>query len=576
MPDWLAEHIDDSKLLSVVANGGWRYAAAFYRGCFVKACAREANKDQEIAKLQAQIRHLEHQLFGRKSESRNGSEQTDSQSSQSQPDDAGSSPKRKRGAQPGHRGHPRTQRSGLPRTNHSLRLSEEQKHCSQCGLPYGKFPPRHSSRIEYKITIYEVLYEHERACKDCQCPQSPGLIEASAPPSIIPRSNYATSVWLEILLDKYYLHHPSNHFARDWSLREAGGLSTGVINGGLRRLQPLFEPVYELIVEHNQLAGFWHADETGWPVFGEPRKEHGRARWQLWVFAAKDAIVYVIRPSRSTEVPMDHFAEGVIGVLVVDRYSVYKKLANQYEGMILVFCWAHVRRDFLGAAKKYNGELEPWALSWIEEIRELYQRYEARAEKLAQEASKHPNLCLEAAVEIVASEEQQALKEHVQKMKERWEKELEELEEPPANQANTNAKRQRRRDLAHREEKGKVLRSLERHWCGLTLFLDFPDVPLDNNRGERALRGGAVGRKNYYGSGAQWSVRLTENLFSIFATLEASAINIRTWMSHYLNHCANLGGKRPNKEEIKRWLPWNMTEEERQEMKQPIALPPPS
>ena len=43
------------------------------------------------------------------------------------------------------------------------------------------------------------------------------------------------------------------------------------------------------------------------------------------------------------------------------------------------------------------------------------------------------------------------------------------------------------------------------HWQGLTLFVEDPDLPMDNNQAERALRGPVVGRKNYYGSGAQWS-----------------------------------------------------------------------
>jgi transposase len=583
LPDWLADHIDDSVLLAVVGKGGWRYAAAFYRGCFVKACEREANQKEEISRLEADIRHLRHQLFGRKSESQNHSEQVTTDSEYETAQDAGAGrlqPKRKRGAQPGHQGHPRKQRLQLPQVHCTLTLSEKDKCCSQCGLPYAEFPARHSSRIEYKITIYEVRFEHERACKGCQCPRSPGIVEAAAPPSVIPRSSYGTSVWLEVLLDKYYLHHPCNHFARAWSLREAGGMSTGVLNGGLRRLQPLFEPIYELIVERNQLAGFWHADETGWPVYGEPRQIHGRERWQLWVFRAKDAVVYIIRPSRATEVPMDHFPEDVIGVLVVDRYSAYKKLANEYEGIILVFCWAHVRRDFLGASKKYDSELEPWALSWIGEIGELYRRYESREKKLEASSEEHPGLCLEAKVVVVANEEQQSLQEQVEKMKKRWEEELAELENAQASSARkpgkgAKAKRERNRELAHREEKAKVLRSLRRHWCGLTLFLDFPDIPLDNNAGERSLRGGAVGRKNYYGSGAQWSVQLTEYLFSLFATLEACGLNVRTWLSHFLDHCASLGGKVPDKEDIKEWMPWNMTETRHQEMSHPLAMPPP-
>jgi hypothetical protein len=37
---------------------------------------------------------------------------------------------------------------------------------------------------------------------------------------------------------------------------------------------------------------------------------------------------------------------------------------------------------------------------------------------------------------------------------------------------------------------------------GLTLFVDYPEVPMDNNYGERQLRNPVVGRKNYYGSGS--------------------------------------------------------------------------
>lgn len=583
LPDWLADHIDDPSLLSVVVRGGWRYAAAFYRGLFVKAGKREANLKEEVARLKGDIRYLKHQLYGRKSESKNPSEQTPTDAEGESSRDSGANElKRKRGAQPGHQGNPRKERPHLPQVEVSLALSEEQKRCAQCSEPYAEFPSRPSSRIEYDVRIYEVHFEHECARRGCQCSQSPGIVVAKAPPTLIPKSDYGTSVWLEMLLDKFYLHHPSNHFARDWALREEGGMSTGVLNGGLRRLQPLFEPVYDLIVERNQVAGFWHADETGWPVFGEPREIHGRKRWQLWVFRAKDAVIYLIRPSRATDVPLEHFPPNVVGVIVVDRYGVYKKLANEYGDIILAFCWSHVRRDFLDASRKYKGELEPWALSWVKEIGELYRCYKARKKKLDESVDEHPELCLEAKVEVVASEEQKALEGQVEKMQNRWEKELAELEEASASSktkpkaGGTKAKRKRYRELAHREEKGKVLRSLEGHWCGLTLFLSCPDIPLDNNPAERSLRGGAVARKNYYGSGAQWSVQLTESLFSIFSTLEICGLNVRTWMSRYLDHCASLGGKAPDKEEIKEWLPWNMSEEKRQEMSRPLEAPPPT
>jgi len=44
----------------------------------------------------------------------------------------------------------------------------------------------------------------------------------------------------------------------------------------------------------------------------------------------------------------------------------------------------------------------------------------------------------------------------------------------------------------------------------LTVFVDHPQVPMDNSEAERQLRGPAMGRKNYWGSGAVWAGELAE------------------------------------------------------------------
>ena len=119
-----------------------------------------------------------------------------------------------------------------------------------------------------------------------------------------------------------------------------------------------------------------------------------------------------------------------------------------------------------------------------------------------------------------------ALRAGVQAMQERRERELAQQPKLPAACA-------------------KVLRSLRNHWEGLTLFVEDPDLPMDNNQAERALRGPVVGRKNYYGSGAQWSGELSATLFSLFHTLERWQINPRTWLTEYLNACAVAGGRVP-------------------------------
>ena len=115
----------------------------------------------------------------------------------------------------------------------------------------------------------------------------------------------------------------------------------------------------------------------------------------------------------------------------------------------------------------------------------------------------------------------------------------------------------------------KALASLLDHWPGLTLFVDDAKIPMDNNASERTVRGPAMGRKNYFGSGSLWSVCLTAAMFSIVATLKQWKINPRCWLRWYLESCAAEGSRVPK--DIQPFLPWNLTPERRAELTSPQA-----
>ena len=103
----------------------------------------------------------------------------------------------------------------------------------------------------------------------------------------------------------------------------------------------------------------------------------------------------------------------------------------------------------------------------------------------------------------------------------------------------------------------KVLKSLARHWQGLTVFVDQPEVAMDNNAAERALRNPVVGRKNYYGSHSRWSAQLAASLFTIFQTLRLNDLNPRLWLRDYLQACAGQGGEPPP--DLDPFLPWKIS-----------------
>src|SRR4051794_23034915 len=328
-------------------------------------------------------------------------------------------------------------------------------------------------------------------------------------------------MWVEILLDKFASHRPTERLLQHWQLLGVD-LAPGTVTEGLRRLEPLFTPLYEALRQRNRHAVLMQGDETRWLVFGDSEGKSGYT-WWLWVFGSADTVLYVLDPTRSHEVPEQHFPPNASGVLLVDSYSAYKAMAQVKNGtLLLAFCWAHVRRDFVRVGKGWP-ELKAWALAWLQRIRELYRWNRQRLRNPADAAAGA------------------ALRQAVAALQQQY---LTELADPSL-----------------RAPCRKVLTSLQEHWSGLTLFVEEPRIPMDNNLSERRLRGPAVGRKNYYGSGALWSGRLAAALFSILATLELWGLNPRLWLQWYLQSCAEAGGKVPK--DIEPFLPWNLSEERR-------------
>lgn len=215
----------------------------------------------------------------------------------------------------------------------------------------------------------------------------------------------------------------------------------------------------------------FHGDETGWKVF-EPIEGKVGYRWYLWVTQSPSVVFYRMAPGRGTDVPKRHFAALAGGrtevILVCDRYVAYKCLAEEHGVIVLAFCWAHVRRDFLDTARRCP-PLEAWMLGWVEDIGELYRLNAQRLEVWDETRS-----LAEQPPAFLARHE--ALREKRAQMQARRDESLGDNELPGAQQA--------------------VLKSLKNHWQGLTVFVDYPQVAMDNNTAERSVRNPAVGRKN--------------------------------------------------------------------------------
>ena len=500
----------------------FRREVGYWKSRHADAVKRIEQLKEELDQSRGQTRALKDKLFGRKSEK---SAPSDRSNDLFDPEEATAAAK-KRGAQPGHAGHGRRDYSHLPVEEEFVPLPAASLACPICGKPAVMMSATEDAELlEIDVRAYRRRIRRRRYRASCDCDRSRRTLTAPPPPKLIPKGNYGISIWVHVLLDKYASYRPTERLLGQLDQYDLD-LPAGTVNDGLQRIEPMLRPIYEALLERNRLGGFHQADETRWRVFVllDGKKGHG---WWLWVILGADTVIYLLDSSRSHEVPQAHFGPEASGVLEVDRYSGYKAMAQVKSGLIvLAFCWAHVRRDFVGVGKGWE-ELVPWALSWLRRVRQLYRLNRERLRRpLGSAEFQEQDALLRQAVEAMRSEA------------------VGELSDPQL-----------------RQPCRKVLESLQSHWMGLIRFVDDPRIPMDNNASERAGRGPAVARKNFYGSGSLWSGRLAAAMFSLLATLAHWKLNPRLWLTWYLQSCAAAGGKAL--EDIEPFLPWNLSTERR-------------
>jgi transposase len=114
----------------------------------------------------------------------------------------------------------------------------------------------------------------------------------------------------------------------------------------------------------------------------------------------------------------------------------------------------------------------------------------------------------------------------------------------------------------------EVINSMKEHWTGLTLFVEHPEIPMDNNLSERMLRPIVLGRNNYWGNHSIWGGNLTAAMHSIVQTCLLHDISPVTYLIFYFEECAKRGSA-PNENEIESFLPHKLS----QEIKQKLRIP---
>jgi transposase len=195
------------------------------------------------------------------------------------------------------------------------------------------------------------------ACRTCEktgADEVAGIIQAPAPARLIEGGLPTEAFVADVVVSKYADHLPlyrqSQILARQGVRIERSTLAQWV-GAAAAELQPLHD---HLLARFNASPKLF-CDETRCPVL-----DPGRGKTKtgfLWAIARDDrpwggndppAVAYSYAPGRGG-VHAVKLLDGFNGILQVDGYAVYKKLAAPARvggPVTLAYCWSHLRRQF--------------------------------------------------------------------------------------------------------------------------------------------------------------------------------------------------------------------------------------
>jgi transposase len=294
-------------------------------------------KEKQIGEKEKQIADLERQLALRKQNSTNSSKPPSSDGLAGEPRLRGRGKKTRRrpGGQPGHRGahRPLVPADRVEKVQHVLPV-----HCQHCGRALPTQMEQAQTRgtaQRHQVTELPAMRAHitEYQCHEvvCECGAStraalPEEARGGFGPQLAALVAYLTVVCrmprrvVEALLEQVLgIEISLGSTQKCWE--EAS--------------QAVAEPCQEL---EQQLKDepVLNVDETGWRNNADKR--------YLWAFVALQYVVYTIAATRGSEVLVRLLGAVFRGVLCSDRFCAYLK----YHSGKGQFCWAHLKRNFLG------------------------------------------------------------------------------------------------------------------------------------------------------------------------------------------------------------------------------------
>lgn len=319
------------------------------------------------------------------------------------------------------------------------------------------------------------------------------LVSAPAPANVLDKSIADVSFLAGMLVDKFTYHLPL--YRQHQRLKQSGiDLSRSTLTNLAGRAIDLLGPIYTAQFEHILESRVIAMDET--PIKAGRKKKGKMRQAYFWpIYGEADEIAFSYSSSRASKQVREVLGDEFTGTLISDGYEAYENYARHRPMMTHAQCWAHTRR-YVEKAK----DAEPGAVAEaLEIIGTLYQNEQTIRDK-----------------ELTGAEKLTYRTRHSEPVVAafwRW----------------CEAQCQRH-DLLPSNPLAKALKYAMARSGSLQVFLSDPEVPLDTNHLERALRPIPMGRKSWLFCWTELGARQVGIIQSLLVTCKLHGINPYTYL----------------------------------------------
>jgi transposase len=387
--------------------------------------------------------------------------------------------------------------------------------CPSCGGGWRHLGDDVSEQLEYVPASFRVI-RHVRPKMACGCCDV--IVQAPAPSRPIERGIAGPGLLAHIMVAKFADHLPLYRQSVIYA-RDGVDLDRALLAAWVGAASALLRPLVDAIRRHVLAATKLHADDTPIPVLAPGNGKTKTAR--LWTYVRDDrpsagvapaAVWFAYTPDCKGIHPQTHLA-NFKGVLQADAYAGFNAL--YVDGTIQeAACWAHARRKFYELHEARPSPLTTEALRRIAEL------YVIEAEIRGKPPHERQRVRLARAKPLV-DDFKSWLRASLEK-------------------------------LSRKSDTSAAIMYALNLWPALSRYCDDGMIEIDNSAAERALRGVAIGRRNYLFAGADTGGERAAAMYSLIGTAKLNGVDPEAWLRHVLAHIADHPVNR-----VDEFLPWH-------------------